>query len=112
MRVGYSFFAFCLASLAGCTSEHLLQQAVENEGQTPISLSGHIDQQYTTRAGQDGFADGDRIGTFIVDYVDGKPGELLPEGNRADNLYYSYNNCSLFFPPFGKYFYCSFRDYC
>ena len=91
MRVGYSFFAFCLAAIAGCTSENLLQQAVEDEGRTPISLSGHIDQQYTTRAGQDGFADGDRIGTFIVDYVDGKPGELLPEGNRADNLYYSYN---------------------
>lgn len=77
--------------VAGCSHSELDPGTADYDELTPIALGGHIDQEYTTRAGQDGFADGDKIGTFIVDYVDGNPGELLLEGNRADNLYYTYN---------------------
>ncbi|MGM9742510.1 MAG: fimbrillin family protein [Candidatus Cryptobacteroides sp.] len=79
-------------ALAGCATEELKQEViVPGEDRTMISLGGHIEQEYNTRAGQDGFADGDKIGTYIVDYVNGNPGELQLEGNRADNLYYTYN---------------------
>ncbi|MGN0189232.1 MAG: leucine-rich repeat protein, partial [Candidatus Cryptobacteroides sp.] len=57
----------------------------------PIALNGQINQEYVTRADQYGFADGDVIGTYIVDYEDGLPGTLQLKGNRADNLYYTYN---------------------
>lgn len=105
MRYRYLSFAICLAAMAGCASENLVPQPVEEGELTPINLSSHIDQQYTTRAGQDGFADGDKIGTFIVDYADGQPGELLPEGNRADNLYYTFNEAgNRWVPSYDVYF--------
>ena len=92
----YSALALTIAALVSCAREQLLpidpQQG--NDGPVPISLGGSIDQQNTTRAGESGFCDGDRIATFIVDWVDGAPGELRLSGNRADNLYYSYEEAS------------------
>lgn len=81
-----------LLALAGCSVNEIEPQIPDgDDGQVAIALGSHIEQEYVTRAGQDGFADNDKIGTFIVDYVDGAPGELKLEGNRADNLYYTYN---------------------
>jgi len=80
------------AVLAGCSGfQEMGEPEVPQGGLVPIALGSHIDQVYTTRAGQDGFAHGDKVGTFIVDWVDGAPGKLQLEGNRADNLYYTYN---------------------
>ena len=92
--------------LAACAREQLTPtDPGTGEELTPISLNGHINQEYVTRAGQDGFADGDKIGTYIVDYVDGAPGELLLSGNRADNLYYSYNEpANRWVPSYDVYF--------
>lgn len=56
-----------------------------------ITLSGSIDQQYNTRANDDGFADGDVIGVYIVDYEGGNPGTLLSKGNRGDNVRHTFN---------------------
>lgn len=95
-----------LLLLASCAREQLTPiDPTTGEELTPISLNGHINQEYVTRAGQDGFADGDKIATYIVDYVDGAPGELKLEGNRADNLYYSYNEPSnRWVPSYDVYF--------
>ncbi len=95
-----------LLLLASCAQEQLTPiDPTTGEELTPISLNGHINQEYVTRAGQDGFADGDKIATYIVDYVDGAPGELKLEGNRADNLYYSYNEPSnRWVPSYDVYF--------
>ncbi|MGM9783680.1 MAG: fimbrillin family protein [Candidatus Cryptobacteroides sp.] len=95
-----------LLLLASCAQEQLTPiDPTTGEELTPISLNGHINQEYVTRAGQDGFADGDKIATYIVDYVDGAPGELLLQGNRADNLYYSYNEPSnRWVPSYDVYF--------
>lgn len=92
--------------LAACAREQLTPtDHGTGEELTPISLSSHINQEYVTRAGQDGFADGDKIGTYIVDYADGAPGELLLSGNRADNLYYTYNEpANRWVPSYDVYF--------
>ena len=92
--------------LAACAREQLTPTNPDTgEELTPISLNGHINQEYVTRTGQDGFADGDKIGTYIVDYIDGAPGELLLSGNRADNLYYSYNEpANRWVPSYDVYF--------
>ena len=59
---------------------------------TPLELSiqGVIDQEYQTRANDEGFVDGDRMGVFVVDYEEGLPGKLLTEYNRANNMCYTY----------------------
>lgn len=100
-------FACIVALVAGCSGYQEMTPEVQGgaDGQVPVALGGHIDQEYVTRAGQDGFADGDKIGTYIVDYVDGAPGELLLEGNRADNLYYTYNEAgNRWIPSYDVYY--------
>lgn len=55
------------------------------EDAVPIELSGRIEQEYVSRADESGFAEGDRMGVFIVDYSGGNPGTLAINGNRANN---------------------------
>ncbi len=89
-----------IIALAGCSVNEIEPQIPgTDDSQVAIALGSHIEQEYVTRAGQDGFADKDKIGTFIVDYAGGVPGELLLEGNRADNLYYTYNEASNHWVP-------------
>ena len=78
------------AGLASCLAD--TQPASDGScGKVPVCLSGSICQEYVTRADANGFADGDVIAAYIVDYVDGSPGQLKDRGNRADNLFYTYN---------------------
>ena len=72
---------------------------------TPICLNSTISQDNVTRADQNGFADGDVIATYIVDHEDGKPGILQDNGNRADNLFYTYNEPGFrWVPAYNVYF--------
>lgn len=86
--------------LAGCQIKELEPLTPSGEDQQiPVTLGGHIHQEYITRAGQDGFADGDKIATYIVDYVNDSPGQLQINGNRADNLYYTYKEATNSWTP-------------
>ena len=86
-----SIYVFTAASMLCACAEELEPQTESPGEMVPIALSSQINQEYTTRADQYGFADGDVIATYIVDYENGAPGQLKTSGNRADNLYYTYN---------------------
>ncbi len=70
----------------GCTDES--EFVGNNVYQEPIRLAA--DYETTARVTDVGFADGDRVGVFIMDYVDGKPSDMLLEGNRADNMLFTF----------------------
>lgn len=57
----------------------------------PINLSAHMQQQNVTRADEQGFVTGDRMGVYIVDYVNGAPGVLDVASNRASNVLYTFD---------------------
>ena len=57
----------------------------------PINLSAHLHQQNVTRADEQGFVTGDRMGIYIVDYVNGVPGVLDVASNRASNVLYTFD---------------------
>ena len=57
----------------------------------PIKFSAGVVQQYDTRASDNGFADGDKIGVFVVNYKDGKSQSLALRGNHADNVMFTYS---------------------
>ena len=57
----------------------------------PISISSEINQVYTRRVDDGGFADGDAIGIYIVNYKDDQPGTLTPNTNHADNVKYTFD---------------------
>lgn len=56
-----------------------------------ISLSGEITQEAVTRANDSGFANGDVMGVYIVDYNGTEPGVLQNSGNRGDNVRHTYD---------------------
>ena len=47
-----------------------------------------------TRASDAGFMDGDMMGVYVVDYVDNQPGTLATQGNRADNVRFTFDQGS------------------
>lgn len=56
-----------------------------------VNLMGRLQQQNESRANDAGFVDGDRMGIYMVDYVNGQPGGLSPTDNRATNVLYTFN---------------------
>ena len=76
--------AFCHL-LAGCSDDLFTDDTGRGNGKK-ITLSGEIDQLAVTRVNDNGFADGDVMGVYIVDYNGNTPGTLQLNGNRADNV--------------------------
>lgn len=57
----------------------------------PIKLTGSISQQNITRANDQGFVTGDRMGIYVVDYENGQPGTLRADNNRSNNAAFTFN---------------------
>ena len=80
-------------AVAGCFSscnDALVDDCVPSQG-TPITLSAQLQQEYTTRVNDQGFVRGDRMGIYIVDYINGAPGALDASANRASNVLYTFS---------------------
>lgn len=81
---------WCLGLLlfvaGGCVEPEYADQGMSS---TPIRIAA--DYQTTTRVTDAGFADEDRMGIFITDYVNGTPQAIGVTGNRANNLLYTYH---------------------
>lgn len=56
-----------------------------------LNISAEIHQETVTRVNDSGFADGDEMGIYVVDYEGVQPGRLQNRGNRADNVRFTYH---------------------
>lgn len=74
--------------LVSCSENDLFMGGPVNRQE--IQVEANIHQEYVTRVNDTGFAVGDAIGVYVVDYENGKPGELKTIGNHADNLKFTY----------------------
>lgn len=72
----------------GCVDEHMQDN---HEQRTPICLGGEIQQQHVSRVNDSGFATGDQVGIFVVNYANGVPSTLGNVGNHADNVCFTYD---------------------
>ena len=92
----YIFSAGILAALMlpACSEDIFEAPGQTNDGRNVISLAGQITQEAVTRANDDGFADGDVIGVYIVDYEGTQPGTLLSRGNRGDNVRHTFDEAA------------------
>ena len=68
-----------------------LAEEPQSEDRRVLSFQGVIDQEYVTRANDNGFATGDKMGVYIVDYNGDVPGSLEESGIRASNMQYIYD---------------------
>ena len=88
----YIVAAAILTGLAACSvEEDSFRPEPDAEEPGLITISGEISQVYQTRANDSGFADKDQIGVYIVDYNGSSAGTLRNNGNRADNVRFTFD---------------------
>lgn len=68
----------------GCSENDVFMS--ELDGRYDMKLEASIHQEHVTRVNDTGFAVGDAIGVYMVDYKNGKPCVLANSGNHADNV--------------------------
>ena len=75
-----------LLSLQGCVTDDLGFGVGSDPASAPkVQIANNIHQQ-TSRVDSDGFAVGDEVGIYLVNYDGETPGTLAVEGNQADNV--------------------------
>ncbi len=89
----YIAITVCVVLCAGCADGLFSEDGTQHHTQR-IELSGEIDQVAVTRVNDGGFCDGDGMGIYIVDYKADIPGTLQQNGNRADNVCYTYDEAN------------------
>ena len=87
---------FAIAATIGFTACSDESDIIESDPQSSykINISGEITQVYQTRVNDAGFCNGDEVGIYVVDYNGSAPGQLLDEGNRADNVKHTFDEAN------------------
>ena len=99
IKVKRLYLLFVMAALmVGCAEHDDVGQSSVQQ-QEKICLGAEIQQIYATRASATGFADGDQMGVYIVDYDGDNPSVLLPRGNRGDNIRHTYHEANNSWEP-------------
>lgn len=95
MKKVFLWMTVALLAIA-CSEEDEFGKNTSEQSFGKISLSGEIDQVYATRISESGigFADGDQMGVYFVNYNGDTPGTLLSRGNHGDNIRHTYNEAN------------------
>lgn len=91
MKKHYYYLFTCLTALllAACQNETPVERT--HRAEFKLTLAGEIDQLYLSRVNDNGFADGDVMGVYVVDYVSQQPGKLKASGNRGTNVKHTFD---------------------
>ena len=89
---GCTAMFMALTLLNACSDDLTNGSGGINSGK-PFELQAQIQQENVTRANDNGFADGDQIGVFVVNYDNETTAPLLQlSGNHADNVRFTYDD--------------------
>jgi len=80
----------CLLVVA-CTSPEFEVIEDGQEDTLPITIHSEINQVHTRRVEDGGFADGDAIGVYIVNYENGQSADLSSSDNHATNVKFTFD---------------------
>lgn len=91
MKKHYYYLITCLTALllAACQNKTPVERT--HRAEFKLTLAGEIDQLYLSRVNDNGFADGDVMGVYVVDYVSQQPGKLKASGNRGTNVKHTFD---------------------
>lgn len=91
MKKHYYYLITCLTALllAACQNETPVERT--HRAEFKLTLAGEIDQLYLSRVNDNGFADGDVMGVYVLDYVSQQPGKLQASGNRGTNVKHTFD---------------------
>lgn len=94
MKIRNLLICGILSVVLGACSYEPDEMVVAVDQSYPIQLFNEIEQVATTRVNDEGFCDGDGVGIYVVNYDGGVPGQLVVEGNQADNVRYVYDEAN------------------
>lgn len=95
MKKIYRYSIFPVLLLSACSDDVMHIDSPDTGFQNgEVRINAEIDQVNLTRADDSGFADGDVIGVFAVDFQNGQPGTLQSTGNNADNVDFTFDEQS------------------
>ena len=81
-----------LAVFSACSDDLTNGTSLNGSGQK-LELQANIQQENVSRANDNGFADGDQIGVFVVNYENETTAPVLQlSGNHADNVRFTYDD--------------------
>lgn len=83
-----SIFLFTTVIIVSCEKEQLFLL---------LSIQGFSETQ--TRTNESGFEDGDQVGIYVVDNVNGSAGTLSTTGNHANNVKFTYTSTGNIWSP-------------
>lgn len=91
MKKHYYYLITCLTALllVACQNETPVEST--HRAEFKLTLAGEIDQLYLSRVNDNGFADGDVMGVYVVDYVSQQPGKLKASSNRGTNVKHTFD---------------------
>lgn len=93
-RILYYSLILTLLGTTGCiqTPDEAMSATPERPYEKhTVNIEGAINHVITTRATDKGFADGDAVGIYVVNYENGGPGTLQTKENHADNVKYMFD---------------------
>ncbi len=82
---GYAAAPFLIGAMVSGCSDDVVRNDTVADGEL-LDIRAVISQQASTRADESGFADGDRMGVFVVGYSSWVPGDLTADSNHANNV--------------------------
>lgn len=88
----YSLLMLTIPLIYGCNDRY--DMSGESESVPQMLFGADISQQNVSRVSDSGFADGDCMGVYVVDYAGDVPGVLSPSWNRATNFALTYNQAA------------------
>lgn len=89
VRAAVLFLPLLMAS--ACSDELPNLQASGTDERITLEFSALINQNNSSRADENGFADGDRFGVFVVNYSGDDPGTLTLSENQVNNVAVKYD---------------------
>ncbi len=89
-------------SFVACQNQEDWDSPIEEK--VPISLRGDINQLAVTRASDNGFAAGDQVGIWAVNYNEDTPGTLTLKDNQATNVRFTFDGSSSWTPDYDIYY--------
>lgn len=88
-KLPIAMLALVFCTFLGCSDENITSSSEELQ---PLQLSGHILHENVTRANDQGFVTGDRMGIYVVDRINGEAGTLGAVDNRAQNVLFTFDS--------------------
>lgn len=95
MRKSITFFAAAAVLLCGCIKNGPETEITDEPGNVPdapVKIPITLSTDIWTKATDNGYENGDKVGIYTVNQVNGESGDLANSGNHLDNTRFTYDS--------------------